>query len=256
MDNPIPAGSVQQIRDLYLSTMVRMLTNTIYEDESILPRRAGAYDEQMRKMGQDWPSKAFTMIGVRRLTNLRDLCERSIQANVPGDFIETGVWRGGACIMMRAVLAAYGETGRKVICADSFRGIPPSNPDQYPADRGKNWDSYRELAITQKDVAEAFNKFGLLDQQVEFLEGWFKDTLPTLSPDRTFAVIRLDGDLYESTIQALEHLYPKLSPGGYAIIDDYGLPPCEKAVQHYRKRNAIDAPIQPIDGMGVWWQKK
>jgi O-methyltransferase len=251
-----PADETKRVRELYLSTMIRILTNTIYEDSNVKPSRAGAFNAQQREGGTDWPEKAFTMIGVKRMSNLRDLAVSAIEAGVPGDFIETGIWRGGACIMMRAVLEAYGERGRKVFCADSFEGVPPANAADYPRDTGKKWDKayMPELAIPRSAVEDAFRKFDLLDEQVEFLQGWFKDTLPTVK-DRSFAVIRLDGDLYESTIQALDNLYPGLSPGGYAIIDDYALGPCKAAVTDYRQKHGINDEIHVIDITGVWWQK-
>src|SRR4026207_1628186 len=122
------------VRELYLSTMVRILNNTIYEEGNMMPGREGPYDPKRREVGRDWPEKAFTMIGVKRMNNLRQLAARAIAEDVPGDFIETGVWRGGACVMMRAVLEAYGDKKRTVFVADSFEGLPPSNAGLYPSD--------------------------------------------------------------------------------------------------------------------------
>jgi hypothetical protein len=94
----------------------------------------------------------------------------------------------------------------------------------------------------------------MLDRQVRFLEGWFKDTLPT-APIGQIAVLRLDGDMYESTIQALEALYERVSPGGFVIIDDYFLGPCRQAVTDFRSRTGIIDSIIDIDGKGVFWRK-
>jgi O-methyltransferase len=95
----------------------------------------------------------------------------------------------------------------------------------------------------------------LLDEQVRFLEGWFRDTLPA-APIKRLAVLRLDGDLYESTIQALESLYDRLSTGGYVIIDDYGnVAGCRQAVHDFRARRGINEPIRPIDWAGVYWRR-
>jgi O-methyltransferase len=110
-------------------------------------------------------------------------------------------------------------------------------------------------AVPLEKVRANFESYGLLDSQVRFVEGWFKDTLPCLS-ELQFAGIRLDGDLYESTIQALEALYPRLSPGGFAIIDDYGaFEACRRAVEGYRSAHAIKVPLQTIDWTGAWWSK-
>jgi O-methyltransferase len=91
---------------------------------------------------------------------------------------------------------------------------------------------------------------------VRFLKGWFRDTLP-VAPVRRLAILRLDGDLYESTLDALTHLYPKLQQGGYAVIDDYGdVPACKQAVEDYRARHGIAEEIVPIDWNGVLWRKE
>jgi O-methyltransferase len=113
-----------------------------------------------------------------------------------------------------------------------------------------------DLAISIEAVKANFERYGLLDDQVRFLKGWFKDTLPT-APFTNFAVIRLDGDMYESTMEALVALYPKLVRGGYAILDDYGLADglCKHAVTDYRREHAIADEIVDIDGQGAYWQK-
>jgi len=90
---------------------------------------------------------------------------------------------------------------------------------------------------------------------VEFIEGWFSDTLPLLL-NRKFAVIRLDGDLYDSTMTSLNCLYPNLASGGFCIIDDYGaVEGCRKAVEDFRIRNNITSRLNFIDWSGVWWRK-
>ncbi len=173
--------------------------------------------EEARREGKFWPSLAHTMIGTYRLENIRTSMETVLQENIPGDFIETGVWRGGACIFMRGILTAYGEQSRKVYVADSFVGLPPPDSQRYPADAGDTHYQYFQLAISREQVEENFKKYDLLDDQVEFVEGFFEDTLHKID-NNAFAMIRLDGDMYGSTIVALEALYPKLSKGGFCII--------------------------------------
>jgi O-methyltransferase len=174
---------------------------------------------------------------------------------VPGDLIETGVWRGGAVILMRAVLEAYGDRDRVVYAADSFAGLPAPDEAKYPADTGSRLHSAEPLAVPRGEVERNFGLYGLLDGQVRFLEGWFKDTLPTVA-DRTWAVVRLDGDMYESTMDALVNLYPRLSVGGFLIVDDYGFEPCRQAVTDYRDANGVDDPIESIDWLGAYWRRR
>lgn len=111
-----------------------------------------------------------------------------------------------------------------------------------------------ELAVSLEEVQGNFERYSLLDQQVRFLKGWFKDTLPSAPIDK-LAIARLDGDMYSSTIEALESLYPKISYGGYIIIDDFVLPSCAKAVNDYRDKYKIIDEIISIDSESVFWQK-
>jgi O-methyltransferase len=214
------------------------------------------FGQRKRDIGLVWPAEAETMIGMQRLTSLQDCVETVLADDIPGDLIECGVWRGGACILMRAVLAAYGDETRSVWLADSFQGVPREDTANYKADKGVRLDRYASiLGVPETEVRANFQRYGLLDEQVRFLPGWFKDTLHD-APIDSIAVLRLDGDLYESTIQALEALYPRLSPGGFCIIDDYhAMQPCEKAVTDYRAKHEISADIVDIDGSGVLWRK-
>ena len=213
------------------------------------------FDPQQRAVGGDWPPTAHTMIGLKRLDNFQFCVEDILKRNVAGDLIETGAWRGGASIFMRAVLKAHGVTDRTVWVADSFEGLPPPDPVKYPADAGDPHHTFRFLAVSLEEVQRNFERYGLLDEQVRFLKGWFRDTLPR-APIERLAVLRLDGDMYESTTDALVHLYPKLTPGGYVIIDDYGaVAGCRQAVHDYRQAHGIREDIQRIDWGGVFWQR-
>jgi O-methyltransferase len=211
---------------------------------------------RIRETGSAWPARAHTMIGLRRLDRLQSCVETTIHEDIPGDLIETGVWRGGACILMRAVLKAHHDTARTVWVADSFAGLPPPDSGAYPADTGDLHHTLADfLAISREQVADNFDRYGLLDRQVKFLKGWFKDTLPT-APIEKLAVIRMDGDMYESTIQVLETLYDKLSPGGFVIVDDYDLKPCAEAVHDFRNARGITDTIDLSGGSaGAFWRK-
>jgi O-methyltransferase len=259
------------VRSLYLDLLRRNLTRYGMQERmpadwpfrrrlllkvvnSVVIRRGSSGDR--RTLGLDWPPEAETMIGMQRLTSLQRCVETVLADDIPGDLIECGVWRGGACILMRAVLAAYGDTTRSVWLADSFQGVPRSDPVNYRADKWIRADfASGILGVSEADVRANFNRYGLLDDRVRFLPGWFKDTLPEAPIDR-IAVLRLDGDLYESTIQALDALYPRLSTGGFCIVDDYrAIKACEQAVTDYRRDHGIVADIVEIDGTGVLWRK-
>lgn len=245
-----------RVIDRYLCLIQDCLTGSLYEDPPLKALGQKDFDPKLREYGWDWPSQAHTMIGRKRLENVRSLTESVLGNNIPGDFMETGVWRGGACILMRAVLDAYRVTDRKVWLADSFEGLPPPDGENYPHDQGDTFHTYKELAVSLEVVQENFKKYGLFDDQLGFIKGWFKDTLP-VAPVEKLALLRLDGDMYESTMVALESLYPKLSIGGYVIIDDYHVvPACRQAVEDYSIKYQIEPIVEEIDGVGVFWRKK
>jgi hypothetical protein len=243
------------IADRYLQLMQEILINAIYQDRAMDPWSQPVFDARKRDSGLDWPHQALTMIGRIRLRSLRECCESVLRRGIPGDFVETGVWRGGACIMMAAVLAAYECKDRKVWGFDSFQGLPPPNEAVYPGDRGDQLHRFPQLAVSLEEVTENFRRVGLLSEQVRLVKGWFADTVPT-APIERIAVLRLDGDLYESTIQVLEGFYPRLAPGGFCIIDDYGaMLSCRAAVEDFRRDRGVGEPLVNIDGKGVLWEK-
>jgi O-methyltransferase len=265
-------------RTMYLDLLRNYLTR--YGEDELLPVRAAShpmirraldiinrrgyklvrpvpFDKQKRNLGLDWPAAAETMIGMQRLTSLQHCVEAVLAEEVPGDLVECGVWRGGACILMRAVLAAYGDQNRCVWVADSFAGVPRPDKEHYGADENMKLHLVADvLGVSEATVKANFERYGLLDGRVRFLTGWFKDTLH-VSPIDSIAVLRLDGDLYESTIQALDALYPRLSVGGFCIVDDYHpIEACRQAVTDYREMKEISAEINEIDGSGVFWRKE
>lgn len=274
-------ASAPDTRELYLDAVERALTHSLYgvldfrmdpgpgfknqliamllrilRSRGIEPIRMLPGDGELRREeGQDRPVFAQTMIGRKRLANVRACAETVITENVPGDLIEAGVWRGGAGIMVSAILKAYGVTDRRVWLADSFEGLPAPEPGKYKADAGAKWHEDSTYAVSLDEVRDNFRRYGLLDEQVQFLQGWFEATLTTVS-DQTWALIRLDADMYGSTIEALSALYPNLSQGGFLIVDDYGvLEPARRAVNDYRAANDIREPMETIDRAGVYWRR-
>lgn len=205
-----------------------------------------------------------TMVSMHRLDNIQSCIERVLHDEIPGDLIETGAWRGGSTIFMRGVLAAYGVTDRKVFVADSFEGFPSISTEdaEYQPDAEVDVALYNEggplsmwLAVPLERVKQTFERYGLLDDQVVFLKGWFSDTLPN-APIERLSILRLDGDLYKSTMDALEALYHKVSPGGFIIVDDYNSwPHCKAAVETFRERLGITDPLEEIDHHSVFWRK-
>ena len=246
----------QNLRQMYLDIVRKTILGLTYRDPSFDSGKGQqiAFNQTARELGEGWPVLAHSMAGNKRLLNIQTLAEDVIDKNIPGDFIETGVWRGGACIFMSAVLRAYGVTDRSVYVCDSFQGLPPPKDHEYPVDRGDTHHTAPFLAVNLEQVQQNFEGYDLLTDQVKFVKGWFSDTLPTLAVEK-LAILRLDGDMYESTIVALENLYPRLSVGGYVIVDDYGLPNCRRAIADYREFHGIDTELITIDNSSVYFQK-
>jgi O-methyltransferase len=275
-----PSPAFTEAQQAYLDLLKKCLTRTLWGDGNQefeppargLPRwayaslraflrrrglrivRPAPFDLALREVGRDWPAEAETMVGLRRLDNLQDLIGDVCRRAVPGDLLETGVWRGGAVIFMRGVLKAI-EDDRRVWVCDSFAGLPRPDPVTYPADADDPHWTFSHLVVPLEQVRANFARYGLLDDRVVFVPGWFRETLPGLGVER-LSLLRLDGDMYESTHVALEALYPKLSPGGYLVVDDYGaVPGCRKAVTDFRSRHAIADPIHEIDWTGIYWRR-
>jgi O-methyltransferase len=255
----------------------RMLVNAPFDRAELLDIRATDWMKHIRKVrSEGWSitlkqrladgrvverndlrflsEGCHTMMGRKRLDHLHECLDTVVKEGIPGDFIETGVWRGGGTIFMRGFLAAHALEDRVVWVADSFEGLPvPTRAEDAGWDLSKQ--KFPSLAVGLDEVQEMFERYELLDERVQFLRGWFKDTLPD-APIRALSVLRLDGDLYESTTDALAALYSRLSPGGFVIIDDYkALAPCEAAVTDFRKAHTIGAPLVPIDSVAVFWRK-
>jgi O-methyltransferase len=193
---------------------------------------------------------AETMLGLRQLGHMEQCILEVLREEVPGDLLEAGVWRGGMTIFMRGVLRAYGATDRLVWVADSFAGLPQP-------ETGQEYDAWKEgdMAVSLEQVRENFERYGLLDEQVRFLKGFFSETLPQ-TPIEKLAILRVDADLYSSTLDVLNHLYPRLSPGGFAIFDDYeNLPDCRRAIDEFREKHGIREKIRKVDERAICWRR-
>lgn len=234
-------------------------TETLYD---VPGRLTSALEEKrrVRTLGLDTmnanagPPLGYTMIGRRRLEHLEWCVTTALGEGVAGDLMECGVWRGGACLLMKAILDLTGNQDRNVWVADSFAGLPPpSQPEDQDLDLSQG--RFPALAVSRQRVEKAFADFGLLDARVRFLPGFFANTLSGCAVEQ-LAVLRLDCDLYSSTMQVLETLYDRVSPGGFIIIDDYGaLGQCAQAVDAFRSARGINAPITMIDWTGAFWRK-
>eukprot|EP00419_Tripos_fusus_P004927 CAMPEP_0172692072 /NCGR_PEP_ID=MMETSP1074-20121228/24983_1 /TAXON_ID=2916 /ORGANISM="Ceratium fusus, Strain PA161109" /LENGTH=410 /DNA_ID=CAMNT_0013512205 /DNA_START=29 /DNA_END=1258 /DNA_ORIENTATION=- len=255
--------SDQKLMNLYLHGVRDILTGATLKTRSIqFPegKKASPFNEKVRWKGGDWCEYCFTMAGGARVQNVRDLVEETITKNVPGDWLEAGAWRGGCSIMARVVQNVMGEdANRRTYVCDSFSGLPLASTS---ADND-NWHQQHFLEVSQSEVEGNFKRFVPLDDNVRFRKGYFSESLPKvreelLAQGRQLAVLRGDGDMYESYMDILYNLYEFVPVGGYFICDDcHGIPGAQRAIDDFRKHNAIGDPIQIISDSagGSFWRK-
>ena len=254
-----PGPAAEELRRAYLDLLKLCLcdlaaTSTMSvgaePDGTVVSRELRGEARQVRSAGMDWPLQGLTMVGLGRLDDLESCVETVVREAVEGDIIEAGAWRGGAGILSRAALDSLGD-GRTVYVADSFQGFPEADErDPDVASLG----AFDFLAVPLEEVRDSFARLGC-ERGVEFVPGFFEETLSSLS-GRRWSLIRLDGDTYGPTREALRWLYPGLSVGGYLIVDDYGsFDGCREAVEEFRAEHGIEEPLEKIDSTCVRWRR-
>lgn len=199
---------------------------------------------------------AITMIGENRLVHLQQAITQIIRGGVPGDILEAGAWKGGACIYMRACLDVLGDRKRIVYACDAFDdGFPKPDP-AYPVDAQSQLHTRDYFRTSNVVVRQYCQYYGYDDCQLQIVPGFFKETLPTL-PIRELALLRLDGDLYGSNMEPLQILYDKVSPGGYVIADDYyAIVNAQMAIDDFRRERRIEEPLERYDWASAFWVKE
>ncbi|CAF2970690.1 unnamed protein product [Rotaria sp. Silwood2] len=244
-ESPLVRTYLDVVRDTVCGLTLRTRESSVNFYNQTLP-----LDINQRIKGLDWPLIGITMVGQKRLINIEWALRFVIANKIPGDFIECGVWRGGSSIFARAVLKALNNNDKHVWLADSFQGLPKA--------RTKNdndiWSIMEYLKVSLEEVQTNFRSFNLLDDHVHFCKGYFVDSLPSCNISE-IAVLRMDGDMYESTMDQLFNLYSKLQIGGVIIIDDYAIQECSRAIHDFRSWHNITDEIQsiPDDQTGRYW---
>ncbi|BDA51663.1 Demethyldecarbamoylnovobiocin O-methyltransferase [Coccomyxa sp. Obi] len=251
------AGELEDISELYLWTLKHSLTGVLLQTPYYLPPETNEflpYDKNLRYNGKDWPVWGLTMTGIKRLDALQSLIGQLTGGNVPGDFVECGVWRGGSSIFMRGVLRVLNIVDRTVHLVDSFEGLPAASTSE----DSDTWSTMHYLKVPQDVVEDAFARYKLLDKQVQFHKGYFRSSLPKLRKDliaenRQIALLRMDGDMYESTMDILFNLADLLAPSGCIIVDDWTINVCRKAMTEFFAIHELEPKIISIDGDAVYF---
>lgn len=201
----------------------------------------------------------FTMTSIERMYSLYNSIKYITKYQIPGDIVESGVWRGGSAMLVALTLLKNNDLKRKIFLYDTYEGMPsPQNEidisfcgeaavnicDEY-AKKKLKW-CYSSLEETKKNLCSTHYPF----ENFVFIKGKVEDTIPNIIPDQ-IALLRLDTDWYESTKHELNHLYPRLSRYGVLIIDDYGhWKGVQKATDEFLSRNNVQILLNRIDYTG------
>ena len=191
--------------------------------------------------------EGYTMLGCRRGRYLHRLAAEADRDGVPGVLLDCGVWNGGS-----TVLLSTGAPLRTVWAFDSFEGLP--EPGELDGEDSTGWAG--ACLGSEARVREAFETYAD-PTRLRVVKGWFADTYPGARADvGQVAVLHADGDWYQSVLLTLGTFCPSVAPGGFVIVDDYGLwRGARQATDEYRKDAGIDAPLRPIDGNAVYWRQ-
>ncbi|MFA5158875.1 MAG: TylF/MycF/NovP-related O-methyltransferase [Candidatus Omnitrophota bacterium] len=227
------------------------------------------YDDEVTFKEMILAVQGYTMVTYDGLCGLLSMVRYCERAGIPGDYVEVGVWKGGCAGLMAQGSKYFGKSPRKIHVFDSFQGLPQPIAS-------KDFDGYLEptfavteataqgvlqpigmLVASENDVRKLlFDKLRYPKNQVSIHKGWFQESIPAANSSiESIAILRLDGDLYDSYRIALEYLYPKVVKNGFVIIDDWVFGGCRKAVMEYFEKNDFSPYLWTLDGTTRCFQK-
>jgi Macrocin-O-methyltransferase (TylF) len=231
----------------------------------------GPFVEESRENGRDWPPYSYTMTGHRRLEQMRAAVLEVELNQIPGSIVELGVWRGG---MMMYVAATLQELRQQLLSQFPDDPLPPKRNlylyDAYGRVGGGKYGIAADyLAVPLEEVTAGFDFFGLREpverdpamdpaiySPVNFVKGLFSDTVPKWESDETIAVLRLDGNFYESHQMPFYHLYERVPIGGIIVLDDIGShAPVKRFWKDFQEDQGFTEELTHIDWTGGWYRK-
>ena len=283
------ATSDDLVARTYLRFLMSMLSGLVFSCDLTAPLNSLSFCmEPFRNGGVGVRSEKLrrgtTMAGHARMESLVAMVKNIAEQGVPGSYLEAGVWRGGMSIVATAALQVYRLDSRPIYICDSYDGLPRPRKNSARVDENFYHDDRvykRVLSVGEQQVLQNFDLFGVTRDKVVPIKGYFVDSLPPLRKalrrrGETLAILRMDGDMYDSTVDILYNLYDLVQVGGYIIIDDYGwdwgvskehsqqgrpsvgLFGAKDAVLDFRLLHGIEDNehhIHDIDGGGAWFRK-
>ena len=204
--------------------------------------------------------RPHTMTSPERICALAQAVRYVVRHDIPGDIVECGVWRGGSMMAVARVLLQLGDVGRHLYLFDTFEGMTaPTEKDvlnsgtsaaDLLAKEKKEVATFRWCYSSIDEVRQNLYRTGYNSDKVHFIKGRVEDTIPGEAP-RLISLLRLDTDWYESTRHELVHLFPRLSPGGVLILDDYGWwKGARQATDEYLEQHNLRLLLNRIDATG------
>lgn len=205
--------------------------------------------------------RPFSMTSTERMYSLYKAVNYILQNNIPGDFVECGVWKGGSALLIAKMLADKNVTDRRVILYDTYEGMsePTENDKDIAGEAATELLQKTSIEIQDsiwyyssfEEVKENLSLSQLKEENIIMIKGKVEETIPMQVPTKSISLLRLDTDWYESTKHELHHLYPLLNKNGVLIIDDYGhWEGCRKAVDEYILANNLTILFNRIDATG------
>jgi cephalosporin hydroxylase len=224
--------------------------------QMLAARRAGKLGDDRGDILGYFP---YSTMGRVRLDHLQRCLDAVRTDKVKGDLVECGTGRGGGGVFLRGYAAVWEMTDRRVWIADTFRASPSLPDDLHETSQEAveilgGGPGLPDLRADLNTVRDAFQRFDLLDDRLRFLQGDYRDTLPT-SPIRSIALLRLGDDLEDACGTILDALYDRVTPGGFVVVEDFLSPAARKSIEDFRERRGIDDPIEQVDWSGVVWRK-
>lgn len=229
------------------------ILNRGYRDEPELQRMA-------------FTVRDFTMVSYEGLCTLGDQVRFCEETNIPGDLVELGTWKGGCLAMMAQANLKWGKSRRTLRGFDSFQGLPRPRLDKdYGADiqeffkvsEGQSDGALIPINALEADISaplRILEEVGYPKENVKFHAGWFQETVPKVNIEK-IAVLRLDGDFYDSYAVPLEYLYDRVTLGGFIVIDDWVLRGCREAVADFFAKRQLAPYLSHVDGSVRYFRK-
>lgn len=246
-----PAAGGVSDADLYLDLLESALTGLLCGDATLNPLTLKA-DSEVRVIEGGRATVAGSIVTLEELRCLRVLADRVIVEGIPGDMLDAGGWRRGACIYLRGVLAARDIRDRRIWALDLFEALP--SPDSEGSGDANGSDrKVNGTAVTLEQAQARFHRYGLFDSQVNFLEGFGRDILPSALIEQ-LSLLCLGGETYSLTLESLEALYPRVAAGGCVLLTGFA-EEGRKALREYRLREGIEDELHEVDGAAVYWRK-